>query len=311
MNMKFWKVNLLSVLFSMAGLIHSVVAAEVLIHGPEVDLTVEDMRWAFAAMPEKVRKQTLQMPSSVRKAIDQTYMTKVAAHRAEQKHLDQKSEVKAKIWNYQRNVLAEAEVAAVIQAAVIQRELASEADYEAAARELYLARKDRYERPEQVLVSHILFKNDNGKSDQELLKEIRQLRQKILSGKLQFDIAAVRYSQDKGSASKGGRLRPFTRGRMVKPFEETAFSLKEGEISQPVKTRFGYHLIKVEKRIPKRVISFDDVRDELVKEVKGTAASELRTDYWLKIRDDPRVELNEELLNAFLKQPERVMEGKE
>ena len=96
----------------------------------------------------------------------------------------------------------------------------------------------------------------------------------------------------------------FSRGRMVKPFEEAAFSLPVGEISKPVKTRFGYHLILVEKKEPGRQKSFEEVREKLIEEAKKKAESDVITDYWLKIRDDPRVKLNEKAIDACLDKPD-------
>jgi len=80
-----------------------------------------------------------------------------------------------------------------------------------------------------------------------LAQDAAQLRQEILEG-ADFAELAKSMSEDPGSASAGGDLGPFTRGRMVKPFEEAAFALKPGEVSEPVLTPFGLHLIKVENR---------------------------------------------------------------
>jgi len=94
----------------------------------------------------------------------------------------------------------------------------------------------------------------------------------------------------------------------VKPFEEAAFSLQEGEISQPVKTRFGYHLILVEEKIPARTPPFDEVKDQLVKEAKAEARKTIKTDFWLQIRDEPGVQLNEEAIQSFLDNPDFTLE---
>jgi peptidyl-prolyl cis-trans isomerase D len=78
-------------------------------------------------------------------------------------------------------------------------------------------------------------------------QDAAQLRQEILEG-ADFAELARSMSEDPGSAGNGGDLGTFTRGRMVKPFEEAAFALKPGEVSEPVLTPFGWHLIKVEER---------------------------------------------------------------
>src|SRR5262249_24165240 len=74
---------------------------------------------------------------------------------------------------------------------------------------------------------------------------------------------ARRFSQDPGSATSGGDVGFFTRERMVKEFSDTSFALPVGGVSQPVKTRFGYHIIKVDEKKPAGVRPFEEVRSEI------------------------------------------------
>ena len=90
----------------------------------------------------------------------------------------------------------------------------------------------------QVKASHILVGRKS---------EAEALRQKIIDGEITFEDAAKKYSQCP-SREEGGDLGFFPRGVMAGPFEKAAFSLPVGEISQPVETRFGWHLIKVTDR---------------------------------------------------------------
>ncbi len=85
------------------------------------------------------------------------------------------------------------------------------------------------------------------RSDEETLALANELRQRLLNGE-DFATLAAEYSDDPGSAAQGGDLGWFGRGRMVAPFEEAAFSLQVGEISEPVKSDFGYHIIEVLER---------------------------------------------------------------
>ena len=70
-------------------------------------------------------------------------------------------------------------------------------------------------------------------------------------------------SEDPGSAKEGGKLPPFVRGQMVKPFDDTAFTLKPGEISGLVETQFGYHIIKGHQRLPAQHLAFDAIHEQL------------------------------------------------
>ncbi|MGM0598994.1 MAG: peptidylprolyl isomerase [Candidatus Rifleibacteriota bacterium] len=102
-------------------------------------------------------------------------------------------------------------------------------------------------------------------------KESEEILEEINNGK-DFAKMAEAHSQDTGSAKKGGDLGAFARGAMVKPFEEVAFSTNVGEITDPVKSQFGYHIIKVEEKIPQKVKKLDEVRPEIVTEYKQEMA---------------------------------------
>ena len=108
-------------------------------------------------------------------------------------------------------------------------------------KEYFIKHKRKFSHEDEVEANHILIKTTKGKDDSKALKRINELRNKIIKG-AKFSEIATKYSECP-SAKKGGALGYFSKGRMVKPFEETAFKLKVNEVSKPVKTRFGYHLI--------------------------------------------------------------------
>jgi foldase protein PrsA len=108
----------------------------------------------------------------------------------------------------------------------------------------------------KIRASHILVKDE---------KTAKEIKAKLDKGE-DFAKLAKEYSQDPGSAQKGGDLGWFGPGKMVKAFEDAAYSLKVGEISQPVKTEFGYHIIKVTDKEKKK--SYEQMKDEIEFEVK-------------------------------------------
>lgn len=107
----------------------------------------------------------------------------------------------------------------------------------------YNENSERYRKQEQVRANHVLIKTE-GRSEEEALAEINKIRGEIEGG-LDFAEAAKKYSEDVSNKERGGDLGLFGRGRMVPAFESIAFSLPVGDVSQAVKTQFGYHLIKV------------------------------------------------------------------
>jgi peptidyl-prolyl cis-trans isomerase C len=128
----------------------------------------------------------------------------------------------------------------------------------------YEANKAKYE---QVHARHILIHTaplaagQKEQSDADALAKTQALRKKIVDG-ADFAAVASQESDDSGSKVKGGDLGSFRRGQMVPQFEQAAFTLKVGELSEPIKTQYGYHLIKVESR---EAESFDKVKPELEK----------------------------------------------
>ena len=102
--------------------------------------------------------------------------------------------------------------------------------------------------PEQVRLSYTYFPKVASAADsQAVAEEILRLREEVIAGADFAELAEV-VSDDQGSAAQGGALGTFGRGRMVKPFSDAAFALEPGQLSDPVRTRFGWHLIKVEDK---------------------------------------------------------------
>ncbi|MDD3095052.1 MAG: peptidylprolyl isomerase [Candidatus Neomarinimicrobiota bacterium] len=106
------------------------------------------------------------------------------------------------------------------------------------------------ELPERVDIDHILLKEKPSPASKERSYEkLMDIRGKILAGNIRFEDAALEYSQDPGSAADGGDLGFVSKGTFVPEFEKAAFALTPNEISLPVETQFGYHLIQlIEKR---------------------------------------------------------------
>jgi len=125
----------------------------------------------------------------------------------------------------------------------------------------------QYSTPEQVRASHILLKTD-GKDDAAVKKQAEDLIGQIKKG-ADFAELAKKYSQDEGSAKKGGDLDYFPHGQMVKEFDDVAFKLKPGEMSdEPVKSQFGYHIIKVVDKKPATQKSLADVHGQIEDQLK-------------------------------------------
>ncbi len=142
-------------------------------------------------------------------------------------------------------------------------------------KDYYEKNKDKYTQEEQVRAKHILISPARKNiSDDEAKKLAEKIYNQLKKG-ADFDKLAKKYSDDPGTKDKGGDLGFFPKGRMVKPFEDAAFSLKVGQISKPVKTRFGYHIIKVTGRKKAKTYTLDEVKEEIRSILKSKKAEEL------------------------------------
>jgi peptidyl-prolyl cis-trans isomerase C len=130
--------------------------------------------------------------------------------------------------------------------------------------------------PEQVKASHILVKvedKNNAAQKAAALEKIKKAQQRLKNGE---DFATVAKEMSEGpSSSKGGELGYFSRGQMVKPFEDAAFGLKPGEVSDIVETQFGYHLIKVEDKKPEGKVDFEEAKPKIEQYLKRQKLTEL------------------------------------
>jgi peptidyl-prolyl cis-trans isomerase D len=140
----------------------------------------------------------------------------------------------------------------------------------------YAGHPDRYRQAEERRASHVLIAVAAKAGDAEVkAAEAKAAEVLALAKKSPGDFArlAKQYSQDPGSATKGGDLEWFSRGAMVKAFEDAVFSMKEGQVSDLVRSDFGFHIIKVTGIRGERGRPLEEVRAEITAELKAQAAA--------------------------------------
>jgi len=136
----------------------------------------------------------------------------------------------------------------------------------------YEEQKAQYTNPERRKISHILFAFDKNQADAEQQAQQRALQAKQALQNKDFAALAAEVSDDKLTAKNGGDLGLFNVGVMEKDFEEAASKLKLGEVSEPVRSAFGYHLIKVTELVPGEVKAYDVVKAEVAKAYQKSQA---------------------------------------
>ncbi len=136
--------------------------------------------------------------------------------------------------------------------------------------------KTGFSKPEVRKASHILIKpvDDSAEADQKALRRAADILENINAGE-DFAELAKQNSDDKGSANNGGDLGIITPGVMVKPFEEAVFALQQDQISDPVKSEFGYHIIKLTEFTPEQIPPLEELKTEIEEKIKNDRAVEL------------------------------------
>jgi peptidyl-prolyl cis-trans isomerase D len=188
-----------------------------------------------------------------------------------------------------------------LEALAAQQEL-SDADLRAA----YDKDKSRLEVPEKRHARHILI---TGKEDAAATAHTQQVLAQVKSGK-DFGELAKQYSQDPGSAQNGGDLGWAERSTFVKPFADALFAMKPGEIAGPVKTQYGYHIIRLDEIQAGKAKSFEEARPELEAQVRRARATdrfgEIQEQLQAKLAE-PGADLNA-LAQQYKLQPGEVKE---
>lgn len=150
---------------------------------------------------------------------------------------------------------------------------------------------------DEVDARHILVESE---------EKANEVFDKINKGE-DFAKLAAEYSSDPGSKADGGKLGYFTKGMMVKEFEDAAFALKKGEVSKPVKSKFGWHVIKVEDRRVKPLPTFDEVKGQIansmVQQNGQRVATDLRSKAQIEYVDsEMKLQVEQEAAAAAAKQ---------
>lgn len=209
-------------------------------------ITEQQFEDLVEGLPENYR-QAARGPQK-RAFADQIVQATLLSQEAEKKKLDQDPKLKETL-NYQRKVIL---ANAAFQA--MQKDVKVD---DAAVEKYYNDHKVDYE---VIKAKHILIRVKGapmqarpGKpelTDEEALAKAQEIRKRLLAGEDFAAIAKVE-SDDSGSGAQGGELGEFKKGMMVPPFEQAAFAAKVNEVTEPVKTPFGYHLIVVESHVTK------------------------------------------------------------
>ena len=175
---------------------------------------------------------------------------------------------------------------------------ANRAAWETRARELYTVDRAKYRTPEQFFASHILFETKS-KSRDEAQKLAREAHAKIVAG-ADFNELARQVSEDPSAKRNAGKIDWFTAAEMDPAFSAAVAKLKPGQVSEPVLSSFGWHLIKLDGHRPAEQRTFDQAREQIISELRAKFVNERREAALAKLRSDPSIRANREAIDALV-----------
>lgn len=175
---------------------------------------------------------------------------------------------------------------------LLEQQLGAKSDVtEAEVKAFYNEHPDVFRAPEQVRASHILVKVEANAKEEDKTKameKIKAVQQRVKKGE---DFAALaKEVSDCPSKEQGGDLNFFSKGMMVAPFENAAFSMDVGAVSDIVESQFGYHLIKVTEKKPAGIRPFEQVKAPVEQHLKAQKAGQLRAQYIEELKAKAKIE---------------------
>lgn len=246
-----------------AGLPSTVVAKQ----GTAI-VTLTDIDAFAQRIPEKERPGFFDNPTRLQNLILQLLSQKQLAEEARKANLDKKPEVRGQID------IATDEVLSRVRMENLKSEIKLP-DFEARAKEEYIGHKDVYVVPGDLTVQHVLI-SMKSRDDKDAKALADTVVKEAKAHPDQFDALVEKYSEDESKANNKGVMKGVTKATYVAAFVDASKALKNpGDISQPVKTKFGYHIIKLVSRSPDQQLTYAQVHDRIVERLKSDYVSKI------------------------------------
>lgn len=208
------------------------------------EITEKDLNAIISRYPQEQRG-ALQSEEKKKQLVEQLISFELMNKFGKEIQLDETQEYKDAMENISKEVITSMAINKVLSDVTITDE---------EVKKYYEDNKEAFGQPATVSARHILVETE---------EEANKAREEILSGKISFGDAAMKYSTCP-SNQQGGNLGEFSKGMMVPEFEEAAFTSEIGKVTEPVKTQFGYHLVLVDAKNEASIKSFEEVKDSVL-----------------------------------------------
>ena len=260
------------------------------------EITISDLNKTIGFLDSQKQQMIKQNPRLKEQLLNQIVQSIVLADLAKKAGYDKKADIMKRLQFITDNYLA----TEYLKGEVVNNVTVSDKDIKT----YYDEHPDEFKIPEMVRTRHILIRVDAGASEEDKQKakeKAEDILNKINSGE-DFSKLASEFSEDTMTKSKGGDLGFISRGRLVEPFEDAAFALKPGEVSDIVETQFGYHIIKVEEKKEAGVEPYDSVKDTIKQQLIQNRRQSEVINFIEKAVKDAGVEIHPELLTKEQKE---------
>lgn len=271
MNVKLAKAGLLCALSLPALLAAQEGLDEPLASRGDVAVSHLEFDARMSVIPEKDRAPFLRDASRLERVLGELLIQKQLAADARAAGFDDEQLVRTRM-----ELAATAELAKAWLEHYI--DLQGDADYEGLAREQYLKDPSIYMTQPSIDVAHILV--STSERDAEAAEALaNELRAQLEADPGAWDSLVMAHSEDPSVINNGGAFKGVKRGDMVKPFETAAFALEPGQISDPVRTQYGFHIIRLDARHEPEQMDFESVKPRLVDQQRRAHRERVRLDY--------------------------------
>lgn len=274
----------------VANVVHAGDEVEIVRQG-DTAVTLTDVEGFLQHIPEDRRVGFLLGAERVQQMLINILRDKQLANQATAMKLDHSPAVEAELAFVRNQILATRRLEAYEASLKIP-------SMEAAAKEEYSAHKADYVIPESVDVQHVLI-SEKGRSDAEAKALAEKVRAEAAANPEGFEPLVAKYSEDPSKASNNGLIREAASAKMAKGFAAAAKNLKvPGEISPVVKTQFGYHVLRLVRKVPSKSQDFAAVKDQLIGKLRENYIAEQRKAFLAKL-DESAASVNPHGMEAF------------
>lgn len=253
---------------------------DVLVRFDNGKIMVDEFNKEIGKVPD-FAKSIFEGPEGKRKYLDDLINRELIYIDAKKKKIDKDKEYIDLVEKFKKDALLEI---------LLKREVEDKAKVEDSELKTYYdSHQEEFRQNEEVRASHILVKTEAEAKD--VLKKLK--------GGADFSKLAAELSLDPGSAKNGGDIGYFGRGKMIPEFEGAAFKLKQGELSEPVRTQFGYHIIKITGRKHGQLVEYDKVKEIIHQRMVREKQKKVFEEWVAGLRKGANIKVNEDVFKSM------------